>query len=120
MHKINEFFFSVKCASKGIKTVLKEEQNFQIEIIIAIFTILLGIFLDINNIEMIMIIISIIIVLTGEMVNTAVEDLCNKIEPHHDSTIGKIKDIMAGFVLITSIGTVVVGLIIFLPKILTF
>ncbi|MES2409740.1 MAG: diacylglycerol kinase family protein [Patescibacteria group bacterium] len=120
MHKINKFFFSLKCAAKGIKTVLKEEQNFQIEIIIALFTILLGIFLNISNIEMAIIIISIIIVLTAEIVNTAIEDLCDKIEPHHDSIIGKIKDIMAGFVLITSIGTVVVGLIIFLPKISVF
>jgi diacylglycerol kinase len=101
-----------------MKTVLKEEQNFQIEMLIAILAIIFGIFLNISNVEMILIIMCIIIVLTGEMVNTAIEDLCDKVEPGHDKTIGKVKDIMAGFVLITSLGSSIIGLMIFIPKIL--
>ena len=118
MHKINKFFFSLKCAINGIKTVFKEEQNFKTEAFLGVVALLLGLILSITKIEMVIVIFCIIIVLTGEIVNTAIEDLCNKVEPHHDKTIGKIKDIMAGFVLIASIGSIVIGLIIFLPKLL--
>lgn len=115
---MSKFFFSLKCAINGIKTVFKEEQNFKTEFFLGILAIVLGISLHITNIEMIIVILCTIIVLTAEIVNTAIEDLCDKIEPTHDKTIGKIKDIMAGFVLIASIGSIIIGIIIFLPKIM--
>lgn len=118
MHKINKFFFSLKCAINGIKTVFKEEQNFKIEFFLGLLAILLGIILHITKIEMIIIILCITIILSAETVNTAIEDLCDKVEPHHDKTIGKIKDIMAGFVLIASMGSIIIGITMFLPKIL--
>ena len=115
---MNKFFFSLKCAINGIKTVFKEEQNFKTEFFLGVLAVLLGISLKVTSIEMIIIVLCIIIVLTAEIVNTAIEDLCDKVEPHHDKTIGKIKDIMAGFVLISSIGSIIIGMTIFLPKIL--
>ena len=45
-------------------------------------------------------------VLSAEILNTAVEDLCNKIEPNQDNAIGKIKDVVAAFVLVAVIGAI--------------
>ena len=56
----------------------------------------------------------IITVLSAEMVNTAIEDLCNKVEPNSDPLIAKIKDMMAGFVLVVSSGAFVVGILLLL------
>ena len=58
-------------------------------------------------------VIAIIIVLCAEIINTAIEDLCNKVEPNQDPVIGKIKDIMATFVLLSVIGAVVLGYLVF-------
>jgi len=117
LHKINKLFFSLRCALSGLGTVFKEEQNFKTEVLLAAFTLLAGVAIQISKIEMIVVIICITIVLTTEIINTAIEDLCDKVEPHHDKTIGKIKDIMAGSVLIASVSSLVVGAIIFVPKI---
>ncbi len=111
-------FKSFKYALNGIKTVLKEEKNFQIEIVFAVLVIFLGLFLKVTSIEFSLLVVACIFVLSGEMVNTAIEDLCDKVEPSFNPVIGKIKDIMAGFVLITSFGAIILGLIILLPKIL--
>ena len=52
-------------------------------------------------------------VLSAEMLNTAIEDLCNKVEPNTDPVIGKIKDMMGGFVLIVCTSSAVIGLLVF-------
>lgn len=63
--------------------------------------------------EMIPILICIFLVLSAEIINTVVEDVCDKIEPQHDRIIGKIKDMMAAYVLVTVLGSVVVGVLVF-------
>ena len=55
----------------------------------------------------------VIAVLAAEIVNTAIEDLCNKVEPNTDSVIGKIKDTMGGFVFIVALGSAIIGVMIF-------
>jgi len=110
---VNKFIKSFGYAQKGILTVLKEEQNFRIEIFIGLLVILSSFVLGFSYIEKIILLIAVILVLSSEMINTAIEDLCDKIEPKDDPVIGKIKDIMAGFVLVCSLGASIVGLIIF-------
>lgn len=101
-------------AKNGIRTVMKEERNFRIQIIIAVLVVLAAIIKGINGIDWALLIIAIAMVLGAEILNTAVEDTCNKIEPNTDPTIGKIKDIMAGFVLVSSVAATLIGLIVFL------
>lgn len=101
---------SFSYAWNGMRTVWKEEINFKIEVVVAFFVILALWFFNFSFEESAIVILMIIIVLAGEMVNTAIEDLCNKIEPNENLVIKKIKDIMAGFVLIGSLGSIVVGI----------
>lgn len=104
---------SFRWAVNGLKTVWREERNFRIEVVIACIVVSYGCLKDLSAYSWALLCVAITLVLTAEIVNTAVEDICNKIEPKQDSTIGKIKDIMAGFVLLASICATLLGMIIF-------
>lgn len=97
----------------GVRTVWREEINFRIEIVVALSVVAGGMYLSFSKLEWAFIIVCISAVLSAEILNTAVEDLCNKVEPNTDSTIGKIKDIMAGFVLIVSATSAIIGVMVF-------
>ena len=115
---IKKRVLSFKYALNGIWIVAKSETNFKIQITIAIITNVLGIYFNISKIEWIAIIICIVSVLTAETFNSALEKLVDKISPNYDNTAGIIKDIAAGAVLISAIGSAIIGLIIFLPRII--
>lgn len=104
---------SFKWAMHGLKTVWKEERNFRIEVIIGIVVVTLGVLQGLSAIKWALVFIAICFVVTAEIVNTAIEDICNKIEPNTDPVIGKVKDIMAGFVLVSCICAVLIGFVVF-------
>lgn len=100
-------------AMNGIYTAWREEVNFRIEITVAFGVIASGLYLGFAKLEWVIIVECIVAVLAAELVNTAVEDLCNKVEPSTDPVIGKVKDIMGGFVFIVVVGAVIVGAMVF-------
>ena len=109
-----------KHAFKGIFLVIKRERNFQIHIIASIFAVTGGIFLSIDRYDWLIIIIAICAVFSMEMINSAIEYLCDHTSPNYHETIKVIKDISAGAVLITAIGALIIGLIIFIARIQIF
>ena len=115
---INKRIISFKHAFNGIRTALIEEIHFKFHCIIAAITISAGIYLKINQYEWIALIICISLVLITEILNTSIENLANFVSPEKNQLIKKVKDLAAAAVLIASIVSVVVGLIIFMPKIL--
>lgn len=104
---------SFKYAWNGLKTVWKEEVNFRIEFFVGLVVLFLAFYFDLNSIEFSLIIFTVVLVLVSEIINTIVEDLCNKIEPNQDSVVGKIKDLSASFVLLSNIGSLIVWIFIF-------
>lgn len=104
---------SFKWAINGIRAVWHEEVNFRIQVAVATIVVALGIWLHFSRLEWIIIVGCISAILSAEMVNTAIEDLCNKVDSSIDPTIGKIKDIMGGFVFVVSLGSTIIGAIIF-------
>lgn len=123
-HKSEKQVFSIVKRAKsfsyainGIRLFIKTTHNAWIQITLAIIAIILGFYFKINSIEWLFIIFSIGTVLTTEALNTAFEfdiDLTSpKMHPYAKYT----KDVAAGAVLISSITALIVGLIIFLPKI---
>ena len=110
---MNKLVRSIGWAINGIRTVWKEEVNFRIETAIALVVIGGGLYLQFTKLEWAFIIVCISVVLSSEILNTAVEDLCNKVEPNTDPIIGKIKDMMGGFVLVVSATSAVIGVMIF-------
>ncbi len=111
---MKKFLRSLKHAFRGITIVSREERNFQIQLAIAILLIIFMIISDFSAMEVAMIILAIVSVLGSEMINTAIENTLNKLHPEHDTAVGKIKDISAGFVFIVSFGSFLVGMIIFI------
>jgi diacylglycerol kinase len=110
---MRRFIKSFSFAKCGLQTVLKEERNFRIQIFLSLAAFLVALFLRFSPGELIIIVVAATFVLTGEIVNTAVEDLCNKVEPHHDPEIGKIKDTMAAYVLLSSFSALIMVVIIY-------
>jgi len=108
---------SFKHAFHGLKLVFQSQVNFKTQLFLAFAAVMLGFLLKISSTEWIVIIVLTGIVLAAESFNSAIEFLCDKVESRHDETIKKVKDISTAAVLISSISALIVGLIIFLPKI---
>jgi diacylglycerol kinase len=107
-------------AFKGFRLMLNHQPNFFIQIGITIFVLLLSYFFELTRDEFLWIIVAIGIVLSAEIFNTAIEKLTDLVQPESDPKAGQIKDLSAAAVLLLSITALVIGLIIFIPHLLTF
>ncbi len=113
--KLKEVVASFGYAFNGICLFFKNERNAKIHAAAAILVLLLGFYCNLKNTEWLWVALAITLVLASEMMNTAIEGICNKISPQRDTDIKIIKDISAGFVLIASFFALAVAAIIFLP-----
>ncbi|MBP8849653.1 MAG: diacylglycerol kinase family protein [Breznakibacter sp.] len=104
-------------AFAGVKLLLKEEHNALIHLFATVLAISLGVFLKISSIEWMFVLVSIGLVFSAELFNTAIEHLCNYISPMNNAVIKKVKDLAAAGVLMVAIAAFLVGAIIFIPKI---
>jgi diacylglycerol kinase len=102
---------SFRWAQNGLATVWKEERNFRLEVLAAIVFVVFAAYFEFSLAEWIVVAAVITIVIGAEVVNTVIEDLCNKIEPKQDTAIGKIKDMAAGFALVASLGAGLMGIL---------
>jgi diacylglycerol kinase len=112
------FIKSLGFAIQGIKGFFTSERNGRIQVIIAAAVFLAGLFFSISMIEWLIIFLFTALVLSLEMFNSALEKLCDKVNPETDPQIKLIKDMAAGAVLWTSLLAAVAGLFIFIPKII--
>ena len=106
-------------ALKGISIGFSEETNFQIQLACGIIAIVLGLYFQISVIEWLFVIAVSGLVLTAELLNTALEELCDMLKSTHDPHVGKIKDLAAGAVLLASFCALSVGFVIFVPRLLS-
>ena len=109
---------SFKYAFEGIFTGIKEEQNMKIHITIMILVIIFGIVLKISKIEWITCILLFGLVISMELINTAIENTVDLITKEKNEQAKIAKDVAAGAVLVSAIVSVIIGLIIFVPKIM--
>ncbi len=115
---LNRRMKSFKYAINGLKFIFTTQTNFKIHLTAAAITIALGLYLNINLIEWSILALTIFLVLILETINTVIEQIMDYISPQFDKKIGLIKDIAAAAVLLSAIMAVIIGFIIFLPKIL--
>lgn len=108
---------SFKHAFAGLWVMLKTQQNAWIHSIATLAVVIAGSFLTLSGTEWCMIILAIIAVWMSEALNTAFEFLADVTNPEFHPLIKKSKDVAAGSVLISAIGAVVIGCIVFVPKI---
>lgn len=108
---------SLTYACQGIWWLLKTESQFKFHFGLAFLTCILGISYNISNTEWLVQTLIISFILSAEALNTAVEKLADFVEPKHNKSIGRIKDMGAAGVFIGVIAAIVIALIIYIPKI---
>lgn len=109
---------SFSYAFKGIFYMMRTQHNFWIQVIIGLLAIFLGFILNISMFDWGLVILACGMVLAAETFNSAVEALTDIVQPEQDPRAGRVKDLAAGAVLIAAIAAVVVGLLIFVPRII--
>ena len=110
---------SFKHAKDGIKTGVKQERNMKIQFTIMILVIILGFILKISATEWIICIILFGLVISLELVNTAIETTVDLVTNEVKDLAKIAKDTAAGAVLVAAILATIIGMIIFLPKVMT-
>jgi diacylglycerol kinase len=105
-------------AFSGLKYFFRSEIKSRIHLVAAILAVTLGILFGISAAEWLMITFSIGIVFVSEVINTAIELMVDQITDQKTERAGRTKDLAAGAVLLASITALIIGLLIFTPKIL--
>jgi diacylglycerol kinase len=108
---------SFKFATHGLVSLIKNEHNSRIHLLAAFAAILIGIILNLNQYEWALLIVVISIVFISELLNSSIESLADHINPEWNELIRRAKDYSAAAVLISTVVAIVVGGLIFLPKI---
>lgn len=108
---------SVGYAFRGAFLLLKTEASIQVQFTVAILITIAGFYFDISKTEWIAQFFALGLVMSIEGLNTAIESLSDFIHPEHHKKIGFIKDISAGAVFIAAIAAIIIGFIIYFPKV---
>ncbi|MFH1771911.1 MAG: diacylglycerol kinase family protein [Candidatus Omnitrophota bacterium] len=103
----------------GLRVMLKTERNARLIFILGIFVLAAGILLGCDSKEILIILVVITSVIICEVINTLVENILDIIKPQDDPHVKVLKDISSAAVLVASIASIIIGLIIFTPKLLT-
>jgi len=104
-------------ALNGMKILFREEHNARIHLFISICVIIAGVLLNISAMEWIAVVFAIGLVFSLEIMNSSIENMADFVSAEKHNWIKKIKDLAAAGVLIGAIAAVVIGLIVFVPKI---
>lgn len=105
-------------AVDGIKYSLKHHPNMRIHIWLSLLAILFGILLPISRIEFIIVLVIIVVGLSVELANTAIETTVDLITKEHRLEAKIAKDVSAAMMLIIAVGSLVIALFIYLPAFL--
>ncbi len=105
-------------AFKGIASLFTSQPNARIHAIVLSLVVMAGFYFKVDKTEWLTIVLISALVLSAEAMNTAVEFVVDLVSPDYHPLAGKAKDVAAAAVLLAAFGAVIIGLIIFLPKIL--
>lgn len=109
---------SFQNAFHGIWTAISTQANIRIHFVVASLVILSAVYLRLSLLNILVLIIAISVVMLAEMINTAVEFLCDAVTLEHNENIKQAKDVSAGAVLLSAIFAAIIGIIIFVPPLL--
>lgn len=118
MLNFRNLFNSFGYALEGIILALKHNRNVRIDFIAAFLVIIASIYFKVNAFEMGILGIMILLVICAEMINTAIEEVVNLLVQEHRKEAKIAKDVSAGMVLLTAVGSIIVGVLVFTPHIL--
>ena len=116
--KSNSLISSFGYAIEGIKKAFKAERNLKVHTLAMVLVVVLGFILKLAVWEWVTCIILFALVIGAELFNTAIEEVVNLLSPEIRVHAKYAKDIAAGAVLVFAVASAVVGIRIFLPKII--
>ncbi len=115
---LKKFFYSFTYPVKGLKYAYRNEQNLTVDVGIALLVLILGFIFRLSAGEWAVLVITIGLVISMELVNTAIEATIDLITEEYHPLAKVAKDTSAAAVFIIAIAAAVVGVIIFLPKVI--
>lgn len=115
---IKRHHVSFSHAVDGLKWAISTQPNFLVHFSLTFVAVLLGIWLELSTAEWAILVFTIIWGLSAEMINTALEAMTDLITKEWRKEAKIAKDVAAGMMLLTAFGTVIVALLLFLPKII--
>lgn len=104
-------------AINGLKEAFVRERNFRIHLTVALLVICFSFIFGLSTIEWMIILMMIHIVLIAELINSLFERIIDYIKPEFHPQAKIIKDVSAAIVLIAAITSIIIGFIIFIPKV---
>lgn len=110
---------SFRYAFAGLRYLLRSQRNARIHVGLALAVTMLGLLINISRVEWLALTLAITMVIVTEGMNTAIEAAVDLAAPDYHPLAKIAKDVAAGMVLITAFASVVVGLIVFLPHLLS-
>ena len=110
---------SIYCALNGLRVMVLSQHNAWLHSFVTVATVVAGFAFGLTKSEWCWIILAIMAVWTAEALNTAFEFLTDVASPEFHPLAGKAKDVAAGAVLISALGSFAIGLIVFGPYILS-
>ena len=116
MTYLKERVRSIGHAARGIASLLRDEPNARIHALAAVLVVLAGIWLHVAAVEWGLLALAVTVVWAAEAMNTAVEALVDLVSPERHALAGKAKDVAAGAVLLAAFGAVVIGVLVFVPR----
>ena len=93
--------------------MLKSERNFQLEVFALIINLFLIVYFKLNSTDVALILVVCFLVLIAETINTAIEKICDFVEPNFNKKIGLIKDIAAGAVILATLLSIITGILVY-------
>lgn len=118
MSTLRQKLAHIRPSWRAVITLWHEELSFRVQVICGVLVLLLSWVLHISEVEFLIVVLTVGAVFAVEALNTAVEELCDHVTPDEHPHIGKIKDLGSGASLLIGIAAFLVGLFIFVPKIL--
>lgn len=114
---IRRHTISFKHALNGLVFAFTHHPNLRIHLMVAILAASVGIYFHLIFFEWIILLFTIILVIIAEMINTSIESVVDLVTTEHRQSAKIAKDVSAGMVLLTSIFAMIIGIILFIPKI---
>ena len=102
-------------AFSGLMWVAPRTPSLRLGILVVIALAAFGVLLRMSGVEIALLVLVGVLLLAVETLNTAIEMLCDFVEPQHDPKIGKIKDVAAGATAVTEIGAAILVVVVLWP-----
>lgn len=112
-----KFIKSLKYARAGAEHVLKTQRNIWIHCFIGLVVLAAALWLQVERSELTLLVLTIAFVLATEIINTSIEEAVNLAQPAVHPQAALAKNLAAAAVLVAAVGAIIIGGLIFLPKV---